>query len=562
MKFLFSPCLPVVCALACSCSGSASKQVDPPPAGNIDDLTAPDTSQVEATCKPALPQTSRLIRLTHRQYANTLAELMGEAVNVGAVLAPDPTPFRFDNDAELLRVSEPLARDYRRVAEDIGSRLAGNAERAKQLTECANQDTACATRFIKTFGAKVFRRPLRSEELTAFAKLYEVGRTTGGFPVGIGWTVEAMLQTPDFLYRVSVDDQPGPEGLITPSAWELASLLSFTLWNSMPDDELFTAAAQGKLLGRVALREQVRRMLNDRRARDMVGDFHNQFMEGKGFANLQRDPKVFPTFGSLGPAMQKEIELFSTAAVLDDELPFAAFMTAPFTYLNGALAKLYGLPAPTNTDANGFSRVTLDGGKRGGLLTQPGFLSSRAHQDASAPILRGTFVLKHALCMDLPPPPPDVDLTLPTPEPGMTTRELVTRITSGGACKSCHSFINPIGFAFENFNAVGQWRDMDAGKPVDASGSVDLGEERVDFTGPMPLLNRLAQSPEAATCYAKNWLSFILARQLGEADRCLPESLAQLVGDNDLTIKDLIAQTVATRAFLYRAPNAEEGKQP
>lgn len=174
MKFASSPRLTFVCvALLCGCSGGSMPEGDPQKPQ--DDLRGPDNPSDELMCRPSVPYKPRLARLTHRQYANTLAALLGESVDVAAVLSPDPAPFRFDNDTGSLRVSQPLARDYRRVAEDVGSRLAKDGARTKQLTGCATEDAGCATRFIETFGAKAFRRPLAKEEKAAFAKLYEAG---------------------------------------------------------------------------------------------------------------------------------------------------------------------------------------------------------------------------------------------------------------------------------------------------------------------------------------------------------------------------------------------------
>ncbi len=406
---------------------------------------------------------------------------------------------------------------------------------------------------------RAFRRPLQADETSAFLKLFAEGQSAESFATGVAWVVEAMLQTPEFLYRISIEDQDAPDGLRAPDAWSLASQLSYTLWNSMPDEELFAAAKEGSLLKRSALRAQVMRMLGDRRARDVVGDFHAQFMQVHMFNDLHRDPKLFPAFSStLTPSMRREVELFASTAVLDDELAFKDFFTAPFTFVDAGLAKLYGTAPPTNTDANGFGRVKLDPSQRGGPLTQIGFLASHAHFDASSPILRGTFLLKHVLCQETPAPPPDVDLTLPMAEPGMTTRELVDRITSGPGCVNCHRMINPPGFAFETFDAAGQWRSMDAKKPVDASGKIELSTGEVTFESPMQMLSAVAKTPEAATCYTENWLSYLLARQLTEDEKCLPEELAHAFDKQNLNIKDLIVEVVTSRSFLYRSETSRE----
>ncbi len=535
-----------------ACSGTLS--TDALPEGdNDDDLPHVDRpGGALASCKPVQVERPRLVRLTHREYKNSLRDLLDESVDVDALLAPDPAPYRFDNDAELLNVSGSLARDYRRIAEDLANRMITDPARLQKLVGCAETDNACANNFIEGFGKRALRRPLLGDERAAFGKLFEAGKASNNFATGIAWTLEAMLQTPQFLYRAYVDDEIS-ERIGLPGAFELASTLSYTLWNNMPDEELFAAAEDGSLATRQGLRAQIDRMLSSPKARDMVGDFHTQFIDAKQFRDLQRDRTAFPQFSShLATAMQREVEAFSAAAILDEGLGVEGLYTAPFTYADSALARLYGVDPPNDTGVGGLGRVELNPEQRGGLLTQIGFLASRAHHDATSPIMRGTFVLKYALCSPTPEPPADVDLTLPDAEPGMTTRELVTRITSGPACVGCHAMINPAGFAFETFNPVGQWRQTDANKPVDSSGSLELESGDIHFSGPMEFLTQVAKTPEAASCYAKNWLSYTLERQITEDDGCLVQGLGKGLGENGFSIKDMIAEVVTSTSFLHR----------
>lgn len=544
--------------LAAGCTGEPSGGA--PPQG-------PDLSNDPGPERLACPGPSaahtRLERLTHRQYGNTVRDLVGQTLAVQAVLAPDPSSSRFDNESHLLVVGGPLSRDYRRVAEQVATEVAKDADRAHRLAGCSDASRACVETFVSSFGARAFRRPLTPQEHTAFVTVFETGQADGPFAAGVGLVLEAMLQTPEFIYRVSLNDQPGPEGYARPGTWELASQLSYALWNSMPDAELFAAAADGTLSNAEVVRHHIQRMLGDPRARDVVHDFHAQYMESRTIRELQRDRKVYPNFTTgIVPAMKREVELFAAAAVLDENLAFKDFMTAPFTIANAPLAKLYGVAAPINIDAEGFGRVNLDPAQRGGPLTQIGFLASRAHSDASSPILRGKFVLKHVLGQELPPPPANVIVTLPAAEPGMTTRELITRVTSAPACAGCHNAINPLGFAFETFDAVGQWRSSDAGKPINAQGELSVESSVLQFDGPRELIAALADSPEATAAYTQSWISYLLARQTTDDMRCLAQDLVKPAGEKPLTIKEMLAAAIASGSFLNRLSNESEGANP
>jgi hypothetical protein len=499
--------------------------------------------------------------LTHAQYRNTVRDLLGETVDVDSALTADATTGRFTNAVDGLLVTGPLGRDYRRTAEALAAKVTGNATALEALVRCSGKyDDACAKTFIDRFGERAFRRPLQPADRDALFALYRLGPTVGpaasAFATGIGLVVEGVLQSPDFLYRVRIDDRPANDARVTTmSDWEVASALSYALWNTMPDGPLFDAARAGTLHTREALQAQVRRLLDDPRSTEVVGDFHGQWMDSGSFFDVHRDPKLSPDFAALsGTTLQQEAALFAQA-VFSSGGGVRELLSAPFTFVDEHLAAIYGKSPPAGT---GMRRLDLDPAVRGGLLTQVGFLASRAHYNSTSPILRGAYVLKRVLCAAPPPPPPGVDTNLPPLPPGATTRDLVTQQTSPSMCTACHGTINPLGFAFEGFDPVGQRRTMDNGRPVDATGETNTLGDPVRFDGPTKLVAAIAQSAQAQSCYGNAWYAYLMARDVDASESCAVDAL--LASSGSARARDLVATIVLDRSFL--APSWAQKEAP
>jgi hypothetical protein len=531
-----------------ACSGGPSSR-DTPLSGREDD----DGRPVEGDPVPSIikdcpaPRPERgLVRLTHQQYANTVRDLMGESVDVKTAFIQDSAAGPFENSAAALAVGPVLGGDYRRSAEALARRMTAEATRLRTLVGC-DEGNDCRDRFIQAFGERAFRRPLTEDERSSFAALFEAGTSTGdrpGFAGGVQLVIEALLQSPDFLYRVEDSGLPPQDQKAT----VVASRLSYGLWNTMPDDTLLAAARDGQLDQAADIRAQVKRMLSDERARGMVDDFHRHWMETAAYDDIVRDPARFPDWKvGLGESLKRELSLFTRDVVFEQRGDIRALLTSPYSYVNADLARAYGI------DADGlggeFERVDLPSGERGGVLTQLGFLASHAHFDATSPIKRGAFVLRNVLCMEPPPPPPDLDATPPPPEPGLTTRTLIEKQTSGPACASCHKIINPVGFAFERYDPVGRWRIDEHGLPLDTSGKLTALAEPIDFDGALALSGAIASSEEAGRCYATHWFRYMFARAEEDADDCTLERLGQAVARDHLPLFDLVAATALTRAL-------------
>lgn len=539
-----------------SCVGSIG---DGAPGGGV--IDGPDT---EALCAAGdLPGPHpRFVRLTHAQYDNTVSALFGTTLTPSESFIADPAFSGFTNNAEKLTVSDRLARDYRRAAEALAVDLtAGQLEGVLPCT-IASGDEACARDFIVDFGRRVYRRTLTEAEIASFVAAY--GRADGmfetgsAFEQGIRHVIEALLQSPYFLYRIELSEELDSDKLIPLTNHEIATRLAYLLWNSTPDDELLDAADAGELTSDEGLETHARRMLADARAVGPIDDFHAQWLHVSRYENLSKDADDFPGFDgvSMAASMNEETRRFIRHVVLELDGDFQDLMTSRTTFVNDELAAIYGLGQSFGSD---FVEVELDA-TRAGLLTHAGFLASHAYPDQPSPIHRGVFLQRQVLCTEIPDPPGDVDTNLPPADPANNTnRKRVAAFTSGDACKGCHTLVNEPGYSFENFDAVGSWRDEDGGEAVDASGSIQLDGAPFEFDGAVELIEAVAASEAANRCYLTQWYRYGFARGESEADRCTLDALEEQLQTGSFSIQDMLVVFTKTKTFRYRV--AEEGAQ-
>jgi hypothetical protein len=540
-----------LCAALAGCEGEPPPVVPDPPERPACDPTAP------------LPQTTRLPRLTHQQYDATIRDLLGLDLGASAEFLRDPDFAGFDNDAEALKVTDRLARDYRRAAEALAAIAADSPVVLARIVPCDRvvDPDGCARAFVEHFVGHAYRRPATEEEVLRYVALFERGALVGDgpdpFAEGVQLVVEAALQSPSFLYRVERSEAVAADGTIALDGWEVATRLSYMLWGTMPDDALFAAAAAGELGAPAAIREQALRMLEDPRAEDVVADFHAQWLQLDGVQDLSRDPALLPGFGrDTVAAMLLETDLFVRHVVFDLDGGLRELLTLSVGFPNDQLAPIYGLvgtgaaiPAPT----------PLDPAERAGLLTQPSFLATHAGWSETSPIQRGVFVHRQILCTDLPDPPPNLNRDPSTYQgEARTTRERIAGFTSPPQCAVCHEVINPPGFAFEGFDAIGRRRLEDSGVPVDTTGELDLEAGVLPFDDAVDLVHILAEADEVRRCYARNWFRYARARSPGRGDSCDMERLAETLEADGSSVKDLLVEITQTRGFLSRAPVTEE----
>lgn len=511
------------------------------------------TPELQGTRRP-LPVATRFTRLTHPQWVNSIRDLLAVDVAGVATLRPDPTPngFLFDNYAASQYVDDALWRDYQRLAAKVAETATLEPSRlAKMLPPSEAGASARARAFIISFGARVHRRPLDDEQVTRYLDVFEVGRSTyPGMPelaAGVRLVIEAMLQSPHFLYRA--EGRRGSEGgRLHLDGHELASRLSYTLWNTLPDAKLFENARAGELDDTSRIGAVAERMLNDPRTETMILRFHAQLFDRERLLQVapsrERFPDVSPSFAAHAA---RETELFVKYHLLDQGGGYSALMTASESFVNAELAKVYGLEGEFGDD---FVKVSLDPAHRRGILTQAAFLASHATSVDPDPIHRGVFVARRLLCMPLTAPG---DLPPLPPANGRTNRQTVEAHTQapGSGCAVCHErTINPLGFPFEVYDAIGRTRALDNGLPVDPSTQLTLDGEKVKVKDGVALAELIAESPAAHTCYARRWLEHLYGRPATLRDEATLTELGNASARGRLDVRALILKLVRAPEFL------------
>jgi hypothetical protein len=525
--------------------------------GLIDSQGAP--SEGPLACTPGdLAATTRLARLTHRQYDNAIRDLTGLDLQMSQDFLADQRQAGFDRGIDL-QVGDVLEKSYRDAAEKIAEQVVDTPAAYSKVVGCqASAGQSCATSFIASFGKRALRRELTSDEKASYLALFQKGATLyddgDDFQRGVRVTLEAMLQSPKFLYRVELSDKVS-DGAIALNPYEVASRLSFLLVNTTPDAALMKAADDGELSSPDQVAAQAERLLATSDAKETVRDFHHQWLDLDVYPNkLTKDATLYPTVTpDLAPALQEEAERFVDAVTFDRKRGYASLFTAPFTFANATTAKLYGLSGSFGDE---LEEVQLDKTQRAGLLTQIGFLATRAFSNLSSPIHRGVFVQRRILCAKIPDPPPNVP-SLPMIDGSKikTTRQQVDMHTANEPCASCHhTLINPVGFGFENFDAVGQYREKENGVTVDATGTLAGTSENTPFSNAIEESQAIADSAEGRLCYAKNWFRYTLGREETDGDSCALSAIADRLGDDSYTALDVLEDMTRSKAFLYRAP--------
>jgi hypothetical protein len=492
--------------------GGAPAMSTPPEHPRGSGNTNPTGTPAPAAGAPATGQ-----RLTDRQYLNVMVDLFGvDATEATESMPLDPKLEGFRNAAAALLPSDLRIEGYASVARVV----TGKIDWARQAS-CADLGPQCRHDFLAAVGRRLFRRPLADEQIARFAPLFEaVAKEGDPFPVAAGLVVTAMLQSPEFLYRL---EGVRPGGHV--DDFELATRLSFLLWNSAPDDPLLDAAARGQLAG-AALRDQVTRMIADPRARRALRDYVDDWLDADKLLRTSRDPALFPQFsGALAADMREEIHRLFARVVWQDDTDLVDVLRAQHTDVTPALARLYGLPAPATP---GFADQDLSQSPgRTGLLTQAGILTITSVGGPGSSIVdRGLFVLRNFLCRTTPEPPSNVP-DLPAADSGKSERERLAQHRSDPVCASCHSQFDPLGVAFEAYDAIGVLRTKDqAGNALTGAGTLTVGDREIPFANVREFVAALTSSSDVGACLSRKVVQYAFARPLDDPDQPMVADLA------------------------------------
>lgn len=411
-------------------------------------------------------------------------------------------------------------------------------------------DASCARRIVTTLARRGFRRVPTEREIANLTGLIEMAQKDGdSFEQGVRLALQAVLVSPNFLFRIERDRDPRNANAEHPvSDFELASRLSYFLWSSMPDDELLAKAEAGTLRKPGVLEGEVRRMLLDPKARALSENFAGQWLQLRNLDEAKPDPDRFPTFDDeLRRAMKRETELFFEAVVKEDR-SIVDFLDARFTFLNDRLAMHYGIPGVEGPE---FRRVALTGNQRGGVLTQASILTVSSYPTRTSPVIRGKWVLENILNAPPPPPPPNVP-TLDEAAVGSkgSLRQQMEQHRSNPICASCHARMDPLGFGLENYDAIGAWRTVDGKFPLDVSGTLPNGKS---FSNPAELKAILKSDKDEFTkCLTEKMLTYALGRGLELYDRPAVQSISRSVANGNYRFSTLVLSIVKSMPFQMR----------
>jgi hypothetical protein len=502
-------------------------------------------------CTPGIPATSQVPRLTRAEYDKTTRDLLGLDVQPSSMLAPDTTG----------SVDQRAWDGFKNAAAALATQVMASATAKAKVLPCTTDNATCVQQFITTFGQKAFRRPLTTAEVSRYQTLYTNRATltqNGTFDQAVTAILKAFLMSPSFLSKAETSTATPDGNSFQLSSWEMASRLSYTLWGTMPDDALFTAAQQNQLSTQAQILQQAQRMLQDPKARAKTAEFHHTYLlqgEGTRWDAASHDPAKFPAFKTtMVPLLTEEAKKFFDYISFDLKGTFQDLITKPVAFVNRDLAPIYGLSAASfGAD---LTMTNLDPAQRAGAFTHAGFLGSYSSYDRTSPILRGAFLEKQVLCRDIPAPPPDAGNTpLPTSTDLNTNRKQVDAQTSAGQCAGCHAaVVNPPGFALEAYDSIGSWQTAEkaTGAAIDSTADVAIGSKTVHVTGPVDLMTQIANSPEAQSCYARHLVTFSYERALTSQDVCTVQMLAGKMTTSGYNIISLLTDLTQTQSFRYR----------
>jgi mono/diheme cytochrome c family protein len=433
----------------------------------------------------------------------------------------------------------------------------GEKPSRKKILVCdPASDPRCVDRILATLARRAYRRPVTGAEVAALKRFVDMARADGqSVEQGIGLAIQAMLVSPHFLFHIERDLYPNdPSRMHRVSDVELASRLSYFLWNSMPDDELLSLAERRRLSVPLVLDTQVKRMLADPRSAAMAENFAGQWLEIRNLDAIKPDPQKFPAWTpELRDAMKTETRMFFDT-ILRENRPVGEFIDARYTFLNELLAKHYGIDNVTGPE---FRRVDLATGERGGVLTHGSVLAVSSYPTRTSVVIRGRYILQNIL--GTPPPPPPADVPALDEQAVGTTASLRKQMEAhrtSAICASCHSRMDPLGFALENYDAIGKWRTMDGGFPVDSSGVLPGGKKFANSAEMRQILTE--RVPELTRTLTEKLLIYSLGRGLQRYDRPTVNGITKRVAASGYGFQTLVQEVV--RSLPFQSRRAEDVK--
>lgn len=554
--------------------------------GCLNDEAAPPGPAPDAL----VPDGAPLTRMTAEQYQNTVRDLFAP-VDVGRVLFPVELRGRggFENNVTLNTATPALVETYQRAATQVAQQAVAQID---TLLPCDRNTETCGRDWLVGLAERAWRRPLTDIERDTLVADYEAWKSQYGLDTAMELSIQLLLQSPDFLYFPRFgDDAPSPgDNAIPLTDWELASRLSYFLWNSMPDAELMDLAREGRLRQRQVLADQAFRMLADGRAVDMVVSFHRQnwdfddvganpidldfyapVFEARGM--VEEDDKSDYYYLEYSPQVRFESDVFVAQHVFHGDARLRTLLTSNQAWVTPAVAEIaYQQSVDENLEpvlwaayvpqegndewglyAGDYFPITLDPTQRAGLFTMAGFLIAKAGPQQPAPVRRGVTILDRLMCTEPPPPPGDVPpLEQTEGQDPKTNRDKYAIHSESEACAGCHRSIDGIGLTFENYDSMGRWRDTDNGHPVDATGELLGTDQDGNVTNAVELMQRLGRSRAIHDCYVEQWFRYAFGRNETTEDAPTLEALQEGFWGSEGNILQLVVNLAGSYSFRHR----------
>ena len=506
------------------------------------------------------PVSPSLRRLTIAQYRNVITDVFGPDLLISNNLEPDIVSEGFRSlGAGISSLSPVGVERYESSSFGLAEQITNTPERLAPYFPCDLEGTpssACLSEGMASLGLRLWRRPITEVETARLTQLINGIIEETDTLTGIQYLISAMLQSPFFLYRVEMNTTDSDE-ILALDDWAMASRLSFFFWNTGPDEVLLTAARDNTLSEPDVLEAQVDRMIGDDKFEQGVENFFDEMLHLYDLDGITKDPLVFSHASPDLYASAKEETLRTLKHIVNNDIDFRDVLTTQTTFIDRRLGTLYGVPAP---NMDGFGEITLpESSGRRGLLTQASMLNLHAHATASSPTLRGVFIRKTLLCQMVPPPPADVDTSIPeATDEAPTMRLRLEQHFEDPSCAGCHKMMDLVGLGLENFDGIGQWRDLENNHPIDPSGNIDGS----DFTNAWGLGEVVSNHPNLGPCLSDHLYSYALGHRLGDNQDPHKEWLTEHLQYSEWSFKSTMKTIALSEAFKTHGPLEATSSNP
>lgn len=564
--------IPTALLFSVACTGSlgnsADKDKDPGDDDDDDDSGVRIDDESGKKYAPLLPIEAAMTRLTQSQYINTITDVFGSKIGLRVELDPDEqTELFLSIGASKVGTSEGGVALYQDAAMDIAMQVMDGRASYDWLRDCnpSGLSDPCIETFIRDVGRRLWRRSLSDDEVARYKNVVGAdGESAEKLKLGMQFALAGLLQSPNFLYIVSIGEPDPNSDVWRSTSTEMASRLSYFIWNSTPDDALLEAAENGELVDTDSLRGHVARMLDEDRAHDLASRFFGESWFVSKLSPNSKNTSVFPAWTqSLVDRYKNEFSAVLRDVTVDDPHDLRELFTLKHSFADAELSEIYGGLDGAPRQGLGVGRVSL-GDDRWGLLTSGAVIAANSPSDRSSPTHRGVFVFEHILCEEIPPPPDNVNNTLVVEGDGkedLSVRERLDQHSTNPSCAGCHMIFDPVGYTFESYDAIGVFRTTDNGKEIDTEGSLD-GET---FANVGELANFLQDDARTTHCMAKQLYQYAIGYDLAEGEEGASDGVLEQIndrfGDAGYTWRELVSAVAISPGFRLIAPPKPESEE-